>query len=301
MGAIVLYIRVYEYQEAQNKRFRVIGFKGFRPLGLGGKREPNSYDLKLDESLCRTRRTIRDLILCNRFLYFCTFTFSDSKVDRYDLDSCKKGITAFFHDFRQKVAPDFRYLIVPERHKDDAWHFHGVVWGIPDDEFTVPSMITVRNRQTHKLYEVPNKKGFVRWERYSKRFGHFDCSRIKHYEACAAYVSKYITKSLSEMTKSKHLYFCSAGLARPDLVFDQDDVPFLLQPQHEDEFCKIAWASCSEVIGTYLPDWYDDWCADLREPEALPRDMTRAQLETYIFEPLTMQQLLAGAEKILVP
>ena len=298
-----MYTRVYEYQEGQNKRFRVIGFKGFRPLGVGERAEPSEYEKKFDESLCRTRRTIRDLILCNRFAYFCTFTFNDSKIDRYDLHACKKGITNFFHDFRQKYAPDFRYLIVPERHKDEAWHFHGVVWGIPRGELTVPASITVRNRQTQQLREVPNTKGYVRWERYSKKFGHFDCSSIKHYEACAAYVSKYITKALSDLAKSTHLYFCSSGLARPDLVFDQDDVPFVLQPEHEDEFCKIAWASGRDVIGTYLPEWYDEWCSDVRAPEQLPQGMNRAQLENYIFEPLTGAQLslLEAAEQVSVP
>ena len=136
------------------------------------------------------------------------------------------------------------------------------------------------------------------------KFGHFDCSIIKHYEACAAYVSKYITKQLADLAKSKHLYFCSQGLKKPELVFDEDGVPFPFeQAEHEDEYCRISWATGEQLIGTMLPEWYDEWASDVREPEQLPAGMTRAQLEQYIFEPLTGEQLslLESAEQVPVP
>lgn len=82
-----MYTRIYEYSEGTKKRFRVIGFKGYRPMPGGDRAEPSEHDFKLDESLCRSRRNIRDIILCNRFVYFCTFTFSDCKTDRSDLDA----------------------------------------------------------------------------------------------------------------------------------------------------------------------------------------------------------------------
>lgn len=289
-----MYLRLYEYSEGQSKHFRVIGFKGFRPLGMVSRKEAIQSPFKLDESLCRTRRTIRDLILCNRFEYFCTFTFRDSDM-RYDLSSCKKALTVWFKNFKDRHAPGFRYLVVPEQHKDGAWHFHGLVRGIPSQEFSVPMYITVRDRHTQKLLEVRNTKGYIRWDRYSKRFGFFDCSRIKNYEACAAYVSKYITKALSDQAKSAHLYFCSKGLQRPDLVFDQDDVPFpFQQAEYEDQFCRISWATSDKVVGRILPEWWGEWCSELREPEPLlPPKMTRGQLEEYIFEPLRFEDLVS--------
>ena len=269
----------------------MIGFKGYRPVGGSGG-EKQDYDFKLDESLCRSRRQIRDLILCNHFEYFCTFTFADPDM-RYDLDACKKALLRWFNNFRDRYAPRFRYLVVPEMHKDKAWHFHGMVSGIPGTEFSVPKYITVRDRLTQQVIEVPNTKQYIRWNRYSKRFGHFDCSRIKHYEACAAYVSKYITKALADMTKGKHLYFASAGLRRPELVFDEDDLPFpsTLEPEYEDEFCRISWARSEQVIGDILPIWHGEQAADLHDPEDLPQGMDRGQLEQYIFEPLTFADI----------
>lgn len=286
------YLRLYEYSAAQEKHFRVIGFKGYRPIG-GVRAEPSEHEYKLDESLCRSRRMIRDLILCNYFEYFCTFTFSDPEM-RFDLRACVKALTKWFNNFL-RVAPGFRYLVVPEQHKNGAWHFHGVVRGIPVIEFSVPKYITVRDRLTQKLKEIPNTKGYIRWDRYSRKFGYFDCSRIKHYEACAAYVSKYITKSLSDLAKSKHLYFCSKGLQRPDLVFDADDVPFPFQSaEYEDEYCKISWATSDQIVGNVLPAWFGECCSDLHDLDpapALPMDMNREQLEEYIFEPLTFDML----------
>lgn len=287
-----MYTRVYEYPEAQKKRFRVIGFNGCRPNLAGDRAAPSDHDFKLEQSLSRTRRLIRDYILCNRFKYFCTFTFSDCCVDRSDLPALSKALREFFKNFRNRYAPDFQYLVVPERHKSGTWHFHGLVSGIPDSEFVVPEKITWRDPDTNRLKRIPNTKGYVRWYRYSVRFGHFDCSLIKHYDACAAYVSKYITKKLSGQVKSSHLFFKSQGLKVPDLVFDADDVSFPLQHvDFQNEFCKISWATDKELIGGLLPEWYDEWCSDVRYPDELPAGMTRGQLESYIFEPLTVEQL----------
>ena len=87
-------------------------------------------------------------------------------------------------------------------------------------------------------------------------------------------------------------------------MFDEDGVPFPFeQAEHEDEYCRISWATGEQLIGTMLPEWYDEWASDVREPEQLPAGMTRAQLEQYIFEPLTGEQLslLESAEQVPVP
>ena len=92
------------------------------------------------------------------------------------------------------------------------------------------------------------------------------------------------------------------GLNRPDLVLDEDNVPFPFQhPEYMDEFCKISWASGHDVLGSLLPSWYDDWCSDVRSPEELPP--TRWQQEKILFEPLTGEQLslLESAEQVPVP
>ncbi len=156
-----MYTRIYEYSEGTKKRFRVIGFKGYRPMPGGDRAEPSEHDFKLDESLCRSRRNIRDIILCNRFVYFCTFTFSDCKTDRSDLDALSKALRQFFNNFKKRYAPDFKYIIVPERHKNGTWHFHGLISGIPSTEFVCPETITFRDPETNTLKRIRTSFGRI--------------------------------------------------------------------------------------------------------------------------------------------
>lgn len=111
-----------------------------------------------------------------------------------------------------------------------------------------------------------------------------------------------MTKDLAVDLLGKKCYLASLGLNRPDLVLDEDNVPFPFQhPEYMDEFCKISWASGHDVLGSLLPSWYDDWCSDVRSPEELPP--TRWQQEKILFEPLTGEQLslLESSEQVPVP
>lgn len=293
------FLRVYEYPQRRQYRFKVIGFKGRRSSGARDAKQKLDYLFKLDNSLSRSRRTIQDFVLCNKFDYFCTFTFTDAKIDRTDYNACKKAITVFFKNFKQRYASDFRYLIVPERHKDGAWHFHGVISGLPAAEFTVPETIHYRNRFTNELELIPNRKGYVRWERYSKRFGFFDCSLIHHYEACASYVSKYITKDLVDFRKGSRIFFASQELNLPSLIMDEDEIPFPIdiKPTYEDQFIRMSWATLGQTIHTQLVDFfegsqYEEYQAHWSTWKKDMFKLSRGRLETKIFEPLTVEQLV---------
>lgn len=294
-----MFLRVYKYPQRRQYRFKVIGFKGRRSVGKHEEKKKLDTLFKLDNSLCRSRRTIQDFILCNRFNYFCTFTFSDAKLDRFNYDVCKKAITEFFKNFRNRYAPAFKYVIVPEQHKDGAWHFHGVISGMPIEEFSVPETIMYRNRLTNEVEEVPNRKGYVRWERYSKRFGFFDCSKIKHYEACASYVSKYITKALVDFKKGSRIFFASQDLQTPNLIMDEDEIPFPanLKSTYDDQFVRISWATYQQTIQANLVDFFTgDEFDDDRTPLSIEMQfLNRGQQEKAIFEPLTYTQLRLDA------
>jgi hypothetical protein len=144
---------------------------------------------------------------------------------------------ALFKNYKARYAPDFRYVLVPEFHKDGGFQFHGMVRGIRPEDFTVPRMIFQRDRRTGKLRLVPNTKRYVAWAYYSKKLGFFSCSRVKHYEKCARYVSKYITKDLVNMALGQRVFMASTGLERPELVFDCDDIPRMFDnPDFQNDF-----------------------------------------------------------------
>ena len=196
-----------------------------------------AQDEKSSENLSRARRTVRDLILCNNFEYFCTFTFSDEKVDRYDFKACRKKLTTFFMNYRNRYSDSFRYIIIPEFHKDGAIHFHGMVRGIRLEDFEVPEFIEKRNVRTGELTLVPNTKGYIRWKQYN--LGFFSCSKVLHYEGCATYVSKYITKDLMKLPLGQRVFMASENLRRPELIFDEDDIPLVDYPDYFNEFVYI--------------------------------------------------------------
>lgn len=280
------FLRGYYYSK-RSKALRLVYF----PRDREGERErsevkePIEYDLKLNESLSRTRRTVRDYIFCNHFDYFCTFTFNQEKIDRFNYADCRKKLTRVFNNYKNRYSPGFRYVMVPEFHRNGAVHFHGVVSGIREEDLTVPDYIFKRDRKSGELLLVPNTKKYVDWKYYSEKLGFFSCSAIRNSTACGVYMSKYITKDLQQLPKGVQAVLNSKGLDKPELVFDMDDVAMPCDPDYKGEFCSIA--DTQDQWG-FLPEWYGECCSDLADPV----EVSDSELETLAFSPrLTGRQL----------
>ena len=80
-----------------------------------------------------------------------------------------------FNNYRNRYSPDFRYIVIPEFHKNGAVHFHGMVRGIRLQDFEIPPTVMKRNILTDKLEMVPNTKGYVRWKNYNLGFSLAPC------------------------------------------------------------------------------------------------------------------------------
>lgn len=279
------FYRIYKYPLKLNA-YKHIHFKRDRAFGSLKQKKPENV-AKLDESLCRTRRLVRDLILCNQFEYFCTFTFNEQKIDRYNFDVCQKRLTRLFDNYKQRYAPDFRYVIIPEFHKDGAVHFHGVVKGIRPGDFTVPEYVWKRDTMSDQLLLVQNTKKYVDWQYYSKKLGFFSCSKIRKYEACARYVTKYITKELasSPVGKGRRCFMASKGLRKPELIFDCDDIPLMFEPEYQDDFVHMAYLNEDWTYGHILPPWAEECCSDLTYDFSVEQEQDEP-----IFVPVTGEQ-----------
>lgn len=149
-------------------------------------------------SLNRTKILVRDIVLCNDFDLFCTFTFDPSKVNRYNYGQCYGKISRWLHHQKDK-APDLKYLVVPEQHKDGAWHFHALIanynGSLRDSKH--------RSGSGRRVYNIT-----------SYRSGFSTAVEIDNREAVASYVTKYITKDFIK-TFNKRRFFCSRNLQRP--------------------------------------------------------------------------------------
>ncbi len=68
----------------------------------------------------------------NDWDYYVTLTFSPEIVNRYD-DNAVKALWTEFQRYCKRKSSDVKMLMVPERHKDRAIHFHGFISNISFD------------------------------------------------------------------------------------------------------------------------------------------------------------------------
>lgn len=202
--------------------YKVVHFKSPRSLvprpRTPKKKEPS--EKKSDASLSRARRNVLELALCNDWTYFCTFTLDKLKYDRYNLEKFKGDFTQWIRDQRKKYKKfgqdlDLKFLLVPELHKNGAWHIHGLLGDIS------PLLISFSDEREQGL-KVPDKlvnSVYFDWPQYREKFGFCSLGQIRNKVATGFYVSKYITKSLVDSNEAlgTHTYIPSRDLNRATL------------------------------------------------------------------------------------
>ena len=85
------------------------------------KGEAGGHDVA--RAVRRARAQVRDLALCNPFRWFVTLTLDKSRVNRYDMAEITRHLNHWLDN--QVRRKGLAYVLVPERHKDGAVHFHG--------------------------------------------------------------------------------------------------------------------------------------------------------------------------------
>ncbi|NYC75624.1 hypothetical protein DE167_006242 [Clostridium beijerinckii] len=173
---------------------RSLRIKGFEDNSK--KRSRGVNETKLDNNISRARSKVKEYALCNDFQYFITLTLDQKKYDRYSLDVFKKDLSKFINNYNGSHGTKVRYILIPEQHKDGAWHMHGLFSGILDKHLNL------------------NKNGFLEWKQYTKKFGYMSLDFIRDRDKVASYITKYITKDLASSVKdlNAHMYYCSKGL-----------------------------------------------------------------------------------------
>ena len=151
---------------------------------------------KLLANLSRAKNKVQEYALCNSFDYFVTLTIDKLKYDRYDLKKYYKDLGKMLSNYNKIHDSKIKYILIPENHKDGAWHMHGLISGI------LPKHLT------------SNENGYLSWSQYSKKFGYMSLSKIKDKKKVSSYITKYITKSLSAQMDNlgNNLYYCSKKL-----------------------------------------------------------------------------------------
>lgn len=148
-------------------------------------------------SMRRARAKLRRLALSNGFDWFVTLTLDEKEVDRYDSKEIMKKVNRWLDNMVRRCG--LRYILVPEQHKDGAWHFHGFFAG--DGLRTVDSGVRWDGRPVFNLPQWT--LGFSTAQRL---YG--------EYSAAVAYVCKYIGKQQGQRPMGRW-YYSGGGLKEP--------------------------------------------------------------------------------------
>lgn len=214
---------LYQYNDDY---FRIVYSKCVRQKGFEDIKEKNNYIPKTDSeevqriSISRSKKNIRELCFCNNFEYFATITVNCANADRFSLTECQNLLRKKLKKLKRKNK-DFAFVFITEKHKDGAFHFHGMVKGLD-------MYINKNGYFSNKIFDEVGFNSF---------------SKIKDYYKCCNYITKYITKDCVK-NESNQIYFCSRGLKRADKYLIE---PIDIEWSFENDFCKIKDFCCSDL------------------------------------------------------
>lgn len=193
-----------------------------------GQNEP---DLTVDKAtnllsnMRRAKQKLYEYARCVKWEYFVTWTFQKEKVNRYDYNECSKLLRQWLNNQKKLNAPDLFYLVVPEKHRDGAWHFHGLMSNIGSIRL---EDLRKKDTQGHKIYRL---RGF----KYGKKT---EISRVEDTHKISNYVTKYITKDLCIELLGRQKYFVSQNLPKPKEEF------LLLSYEEQNQYIKENGLQC---------------------------------------------------------
>lgn len=188
------YWSIYSYNDIKKKnRFKFDLSKIDSQLSF---QEEYTKEVEIERiSLSRTKNHIKELVLCNDFDYFMTWTIDSQNNDRFNLQKSQEQMKKLMHRYKRKNK-DFKFLFITEKHESGAFHFHGVVSGLLESD----------------LYT--NENGYLSSKLFDT-LGFHSISKIKDLNKVGNYITKYITKECVR-NEDNQIYFRSRGLKFAD-------------------------------------------------------------------------------------
>ena len=206
-------------------------------------KERTMYQIEhsIKSSVNRTVNQIYTISRANKWEYFITLTIDPKKLDNTDFNLVSEKLNIWTNNLKKRYAPDLKYIIVPELHKDKSkWHFHGLFANIGKMPLTFSGKVCVgkfvydyvKKPFATKIYNIPLWK-----------YGFSTATIIRDSSKASSYITKYITKDLSHILQNQHRYLASQNIDQPlERVFNID----------YDELTRIYSKYLSHI--TYMSD-----------------------------------------------
>jgi hypothetical protein len=189
----------------------------------------------IDRSRRRALRAIRDIMDCNQFDWFLTFTLNGERFSRDDYSTFCKKVNKYLANRVQRYG--WSYVACMEYHHDQKnLHLHAVVKADTIklvDSGTVlrptggrPVKLATALRQGFKIEELKTVYNVTDWvDGFSTAIHTYGSPA-----SLAKYITKYITKSENKV--GGRWYYSGGDLQRPRYVYDNVDYD-LIEPTRE--------------------------------------------------------------------
>ena len=181
--------------------------------GIRGQAKDREESIR--RAMHRAKEKIYGYVIANDWEYWATQTFNREVVDRYNLDEIVKRYNQKLYNLRKRSYSELKWLIVPEQHKDGAWHLHMFMSGIPKDriKYSGRDYYNKEKQFTRPIYNWVD----------TIDYGYNDYLYIGNIEPLervkmANYVTKYITKELVKKRFNRKMYWASRGLWEPNVA-----------------------------------------------------------------------------------
>lgn len=188
------------------------------------KARKDSEQANILRSKRRAAANLKDIALCNDFKYFVTLTLDGGKIDRYDLSAVVTKLNSWLDNRVRRKG--LKYVLVPEEHKDGAFHFHGffndALSVVDSGTLSVPGCKRPRKpRSARERERLLTNGAKVVYNLYDWDFGF--STAIELYgerEAAISYTTKYITKA--ERKLGGRWFFSGGQLEKPKITVTDD-------------------------------------------------------------------------------
>lgn len=201
----------------------------------------------------RARAQVRELALCNHFTQFVTLTLDAAQVDRYDMAAITRKLDAWLSNQVQRRG--LRYVLVPERHKDGAVHFHGFFNDALErsDSGTMVPPEGGRPRRPRSRAQAAHwaAEGWrTVWNLPGWSLGFTTAlDLVGEYPRAVSYVCKYIGKQGEK--PGGRWYYSGGELARPEVTYA--DLDFYQVAAQEGAYVFQVWEAGAAFAAVHEP------------------------------------------------